>query len=99
MVRALVVVVLVASLTLAGCAGSPTSDLPGDLAPPPAGSGRLEGSVVNDAFVGVPGATVRLLGHSETRKTDLDGKFVFAALGSGTYTLRVESPGWRPAEV
>ena len=100
MSRALLMFTVLASLLLAGCAapGDPTGPAK-EMPPIQEGSGRLEGSVVNDGFVGVPGATVRVLGAQDSRRTDLDGKFVFAALAPGSHKLRVDAPGWIPAEV
>src|SRR5687767_12181799 len=100
MSRALLLVVVLASLLLAGCAGpgKPTGTTP-EGPEIQDGSGRLEGSVVNDAFIGVPGATVKIAGMTESRRTDVEGRFVFANLSPGAHKLRVEASGWLPAEV
>jgi len=64
-----------------------------------AGTARAAGVVRADGQV-VPGATVTLTdGHGEvvgTAKTAVDGRYTFAELLSGTFTLVVNAAGYRP---
>ncbi len=67
----------------------------------------LAGRVVTETGVPVPGASVRLLGRTRggagrqigpTRTTDADGRYLFAAVPPGAYTLVVEVPGQAPQQ-
>jgi hypothetical protein len=67
------------------------------------GTGQIEG-VLSDEQGGVlPGATVSLRndnsGVTRTIVTESDGRYVFPALSSGRYVLRVELPGFATQEV
>jgi hypothetical protein len=100
MSRSVLVSIVLACLLLAGCTGSGAPEAAKDALPAAReGSGRLEGSVVNDGFIGVPGASVKILGLTDSRRTDVEGRFVFAEVPPGSYKVRVEATGWIPAEV
>jgi uncharacterized protein YfaS (alpha-2-macroglobulin family) len=58
------------------------------------GPGRITGLVVAGSGRPQGGVQVRLEGRSESTWTDSDGRFLFAGLPEGTYTVRVDAPGW-----
>ncbi|HRR57604.1 MAG TPA: carboxypeptidase-like regulatory domain-containing protein, partial [Acidobacteriota bacterium] len=66
------------------------------------GSGSLRGTVKDPTGAVVPGADVTLIseGTRDERRavTDEEGGFYFGALRPGTYTLRVELPGFKTYE-
>jgi hypothetical protein len=66
------------------------------------GSGSLRGTVKDPTGAVVPGADVTLIseGTRDERRaiTDEEGGFYFGALRPGTYTLRVELPGFKTHE-
>jgi hypothetical protein len=63
------------------------------------GSGRLEGTVVDPSGALLPDATVtarnQSTGISETKRSGVDGHFVFLYLVPGTYEVLVEKAGFR----
>jgi hypothetical protein len=65
------------------------------------GTSGLRGTVVDAQGGKVPGATVTLTdaatGFTREIVTDATGDYVFVAIPPGTYTLRVEIAGFRPA--
>ena len=67
----------------------------------PAGA-QLRGRVVDQSGLVMPGAEVAVTNEasSDTRRavTDTDGRFVFADVPAGTYTVTATFPGLRRAE-
>ncbi|PYQ19580.1 MAG: hypothetical protein DMF79_12295 [Acidobacteria bacterium] len=65
-------------------------------------TGTLSGTVVDEASQVVPGATVTLVdehtGVSRRITSDGRGDFSFKGLEAGTYTVRIELPGFRALE-
>lgn len=63
--------------------------------------GNLAGVVLDSSGAVVQGATITLSGPTgnRTAKTDVDGKFVFAALTPGVYGVKVEQTGFKAADV
>ena len=63
--------------------------------------GNLAGVVLDSSGAVVQGATVTLSGPTgnRTAKTDVDGKFIFAALTPGVYGVKVEQSGFKAADV
>ena len=63
--------------------------------------GNLAGVVLDSSGAVVQGATVTLAGPTgnRTAKTDVDGKFIFAALTPGVYGVKVEQSGFKAADV
>jgi hypothetical protein len=55
--------------------------------------------VTDDATPANPivGAAVTLREMGLTARTDAEGRFAFANLSPGTYTLRATAPGYQPA--
>lgn len=89
---ALVTLALNVTLLAAASAGNPAADR---------ASSSLQGLVTDPQGKAVPGAEVRVAGHSggirrETR-TDGDGRFAIDRLVAGEYTLKAESLGFHPA--
>src|SRR5688500_12104917 len=65
-------------------------------------TGSISGAVIDINGGVIPGATVTLTGDktAEHRSvtTDSDGRFSFAALQPGTYSLRIERQGFQTLE-
>src|SRR5262245_22097348 len=65
-------------------------------------TGALSGTVVDPSGNVVPNAVVRLTsdlnGEVRSGVTNENGDFSFPALVAGTYTIRIESSGFRPLE-
>jgi hypothetical protein len=65
-------------------------------------TGSISGSIVDPSDQVVPGATVTLVndatGELRSVPSAEGGTFVFAAVRPGTYTLRIEMPGFSPLE-
>lgn len=93
--RAVLVVLLVLSLTLAGCGGGG-----GKKAAGPAqlkdGKGAIAGLVINDVYRPVPRALV-LLSNGVTATADGNGQFTVLDLEPGSYILRVQAEGHEAA--
>ena len=64
--------------------------------------GQLRGRVVDQSGLVMPGADVALANETSTDSrravTDSEGRFVFAGVPAGTYTVTVSFPGLRRAE-
>ena len=58
--------------------------------------GMIEGRVVDSAGVGIPGATVLVVGTSRGAAADIDGYYKIAGLHAGPYSLVVLSIGFEP---
>ena len=62
-------------------------------------SGSIAGSVVDSQQAAIVNATVNIKdvskGFAQTVNTDREGRFVFLQLSPGTYTLSIESPGFK----
>lgn len=82
--RAVVVAVVV---TMAGCLGG-SQDATGPDALDAAAVGSIEGSVVSEEIVGIPGVNVSIPGRNVNTTTDEAGQFSFHGLEPTAYTLR-----------
>lgn len=91
--------VVLLALSMAGCTSASSSQSPGDFGPAnsTAGTGILEGSVVDENFVPVQAATVRLLGTDHRVETSWNGHFRFTNLEPGLYRIAVDAVGWSGA--
>ena len=62
-------------------------------------SGSIAGSVVDSQQAAIVNATVNIKdvskGFAQSATTDREGRFVFLQLSPGTYTLSIESPGFK----
>jgi outer membrane receptor for ferrienterochelin and colicins len=67
----------------------------------PQSQGRVEGSVVDQSGLPIPGATVSLrntaTGLERLAATGRDGRFLFDAIGDGAYRVSVAIDGFAPA--
>ena len=65
-------------------------------------SGSIAGGVVDQQSSAVPGAMIRIKddakGFTQSTATDREGRFVFPQLSPGTYTLTIESKGFKRTE-
>src|SRR6185369_3011118 len=65
-------------------------------------TGSISGAVMDSTGGMIPGATVTLIsektGQARTSTTNAEGRFNFAALQPGTYTLKVEYHGFQTLE-
>src|SRR6185369_2100259 len=65
-------------------------------------TGSISGAVMDSTGGMIPGATVTLIsektGQARTSTTNAEGRFNFAALQPGTYTLKVEYRGFQTLE-
>ena len=94
---ALAIAVLVASTVVGagqdGPVGAPRADFT-----PTAATGSISGMVVSDAAAILPGADILLSsaldGASRTAKADASGRFVFADVAAGQYTLGARLDGF-----
>lgn len=63
-------------------------------------TGRITGRVTDSSGAVVSGATATLTGDStgvaQTAQTGASGDYVFEAVNPGSYTLRVQAPGFAP---
>lgn len=94
--KALLSVLLVASLALAGCGDKDPKPTPGVKPELEAGKGAIDGLVINDVYRPVPGALV-LLSSGATATSDASGLFTFTDLEPGAYLLRVQADGHEAA--
>lgn len=89
------VVIVVAALLIAGCAGGPPAE-----ADPFDGvdvkvdetTGAIRGVVVDQSIMPVEGAKVSLVDTPHNTTTDADGRFVFSKLEPGFYLLTASKP-------
>ncbi len=91
--RTLLVAFSFVLLSLAGCAdeaSTPDAD-PG--APLSAGTGAIQGLLIDDRFRPIGAATVLLFETGDSTTTNDDGEFVFVDLEPGVYTLRITADG------
>jgi hypothetical protein len=80
----------------------PTSGSHQEQAEGTASTGVINGTVVDPALTVVPDAKVTLTnaaGETSTATTGVDGKFTFASLQPGTYTLHVTKSKYKPYEL
>ena len=65
-------------------------------------SGSIAGGVVDQQSSAVPGAMIQVKddtkGFTQSTATDREGRFVFPQLSPGTYTLTIESKGFKRTE-
>src|SRR5688572_8876970 len=63
-------------------------------------SGTIEGTVEDAQGVPLPGVTVTLSSSEgpKTRTTDVDGRFIFAQLPAGIYTLKAQIQGFNTVQ-
>lgn len=97
--KALLALLLVSALALAGCGdkGGGTSTGGSTTNPPlQAGKGAIAGLVINDVYRPVPDALV-LLSNGLTATTDASGQFTFTNLEPGAYIARVQAEGHEAA--
>ncbi len=97
MLRTLLLMLLLSTTALAGCAESDADLQAVDSNEPPAveatsTTGGIRGVVVDQAIVPVAGATVTLQSTGATVETDEGGVFVFSGLEAGTYFLEAAHP-------
>lgn len=96
----LLLALFVAAAGCTGSAGSQATDGQDGVAQAAgAGSGTLEGAVVDPRFVPIPGALVRVLETREQATSDAEGRFWIHGLTPGTYHFRVTHVAWRTQEV
>lgn len=93
--KALLVVLLVTSLALAGCGDAKKKGGGGeeDLK---SGKGAISGLVINDVYRPVPNALV-LLSNGETATSDSSGQFEILDLDPGAYIARIQADGHEAA--
>jgi Carboxypeptidase regulatory-like domain len=100
---------LLLALLLAGCASSSgggatqtsTANFSDLVTKGTATTGAVVGVVVDDAIRPVKDAKVELRtpdGNSQTKVTDVQGRFAFSGLAPGTYFLRVSAAQFAPAQ-
>lgn len=69
---------------------------------PPASSGSIEGSVLDQTRDSIVGAAVQLIGESPatalSTTSDASGAFAFGPLSAGTYRIRVEKSGFQAVD-
>ncbi|MEK6975150.1 MAG: carboxypeptidase-like regulatory domain-containing protein [Candidatus Thermoplasmatota archaeon] len=96
--KVVLVVLLVASLALAGCNDGKKGGTGGGTTQPPlaAGKGAIAGLVVDDVYRPVPDALV-LASNGFTATTDPSGQFTLVDLDPGAYILRVQADGYEAA--
>lgn len=91
--RTVVLVLMLATVSMAGCADSADNAVDGtndDIAAP----GVLRGVVVDDAIQPIEGATVVVAPGGAQNTTNAGGEFEFPDLEPGTYTLTVSRKGY-----
>jgi hypothetical protein len=77
------------------------STLPAQTASGQAAGGRLEGQITDPSGAAIPGAAVTAQsadGIARNTSTDREGRYRFAALPYGSWTVRITSPGFRPVQ-
>ncbi len=85
---------------MAGCVANSASESPNAAEPGTmAGNGILEGSVVDENFVPVQAAVVRLDGTDHEVETSWNGHFRFTNLPPGLYRIAVDAVGWSGARI
>lgn len=96
--KALLAVLLVSGVALAGCSGDGDG---GDGGQPPlqSGKGAISGLLINDVYRPVPGGLVLLQPSGLTATTDASGQFTFTNIEPGAYILRVQAEGHEAAPV
>ncbi len=92
-----------AAPTLLALAATAAPGLPGGLGPQPLhaqgtpqATGRVTGTVTNEAGQPVAGAQVTLQGTRLGNVTDAQGRYAINAVPAGSYTLRVQRIGFAP---
>lgn len=92
--KPLLVVLLIASLALAGCGDGKKKD--GGEPQLKSGQGAISGLVINDVYRPVPNALV-LLSNGVTATSDASGQFQILDLDPGAYIVRVQADGHEAA--
>ena len=96
------VLLTLAALVLAGCAGGGEPDAQaGGQAPPveaTATTGGIRGVVVDDRITPIKGAFVEVVGVGKNLTTLDDGIFVFSGLEPGAYTVKASHGLYAPAQ-
>lgn len=100
--RALLTVLALMAVALAGCADEPAPATAQDIVPIDdveleAGKGAIAGLVVDDRFRPIPDADVLLVEAGQQAVATANGEFQFIDLEPGTYTLRVSAEGHEAA--
>ncbi|MEA3137805.1 MAG: Carboxypeptidase regulatory-like domain, partial [Thermoplasmata archaeon] len=101
--KALLLVGLMVSFTLAGCSGGGDDGgaggqtATGTAGPIKAGKGAISGLLINDVFRPVPGGLVLIQELGLTATSDASGQFAFNDLKPGSYLLRVQADGHEAA--
>ncbi len=96
----LLTVLIIFSITLAGCSSDkePAKVGPGDGLEPTADTGIIRGVVVDAAVIPLEGVTVTVDAAGKQTSSDGDGKFGFAGLEPGQYTVTAEKFGFVTAK-
>ncbi len=97
--KAVLVVLLVAGVALAGCGdkgGKDAGEAAGGQPALKSGKGAISGLVINDVYRPVPGALV-LASNGLTATSDGSGQFTFLDLEPGAYVLRAQADGHEAA--
>jgi len=101
--QAILAGLLMLAVALAGCSdsGSKTNEgekPPISVGPVEEGKGVIIGVVVDDSIRPIVGATVMVVGHDLTTKTDEAGAFAFKDLEPGSYFVKASKPGYRETQ-
>jgi hypothetical protein len=88
---ALLILLILASSSIAGCAGKGSGDGAAAQATLDAGKGAIQGAVFDDILRPIPAATVLLKELGLTTSTDEQGQFSFLNLDPASYTLLAQA--------
>ncbi len=95
------IVLLLITATLAGCASDETAPpTGGEFEPykPLAGKGLIRGVVVDVSITPIAGVSVALVGSETTTLTDAEGRFEFLNVAPGAHFLRVQKAGYQAVQ-
>ncbi len=97
---AILAIILVSAIVLAGCAGTPAKSASATQpADPAVDAGSIGGVVVDDERVPIADARVTLVETKESTTADGGGRFVFLQVAPGAYTVRATAGGYQTGEV